>query len=97
MLHDVRFLDNDVELDRLTAHSFVSGSVFVISMEPLYGILFEVSFKYFTLLRGVSCAMQQECFFCIIRLLAKGDCIFVLGFLERPFSELLFKAYSPPF
>ena len=58
MIHDVGLLDADVELDRLTTFCFASGTVFVIFIWPLHGVLLRLFLKYFTLLRGVSGAMQ---------------------------------------
>ena len=79
MLHDVGLLEAAVKLDRITTACFAAGAGFIIFMWPLRGILFGVSLRYFTLLRGVSGVMKQACVIQTSNLLAWRDHFFCLA------------------
>ena len=97
MFNDVSLFDAAFKLNRLTMICFVVGAGFIIFMGPLRGVLFRIFFKYFTLLRGVSGAMQQACFSAPVVFLLVDTALLVLHFLSRPFSGLTGEEVSPTF
>ena len=64
MFHDVNFLYIFTELDGLTSLGFAAGAGFVFFVWPLRGVFLGVFLEYFTILIGVSGAMQQACVIC---------------------------------
>ena len=79
MFHDVDFLHVVSKLNGLTMLDFPSGVGFILFVWPLCGVLLGVLIYYFTLLRGVSGAMQHSCLSHTGHLLARRDYIFFLA------------------
>ena len=73
MFHDVYFLHVSIELDGLTTLGFVSGAGFILFVWPLRNVPLGVFLEYFTILRGVSGAMQQACVSCTGHIITLRD------------------------
>ena len=85
MLHDVGLLDAAVELDGLTTLFFAAGAGFIIFMWLPHGVLLGVFLKYFTLLGGVSGAMQQACFYAPVILSLVENIVLYCTFQSGPY------------
>ena len=97
MIHDVGLLYAAIKLNGLTMICFPARSGFILFMWPLCGVIFGVILKYFTLLRGVSGAMQQAYFSALVVLSLKETTLFFLHLPAPPLSGLVGEAASPPF
>ena len=97
MFRAVDFLHVFVKLDGLTTLGFSAGAGLIFFEWPLGGVLLRIFLEYFTLLRGVSRAMQQACFSALVVLLFGETDYFVLNLLSQPFSGLVGKANSTTF
>ena len=79
MFHDVGFFNAAIKLNSLITICFSDRSCFAIFMWLLRGVPFRIFFYYFTFLRVLSRAMQQDFFVCTGRLIVQRDFIFCLA------------------
>ena len=87
--HAVDILSFSVKPDGLTTLGFDAGVVLIFFLWPLLGVQFIANINYFTLLLGVSEAMQQAFLFSLAGPSLVWNACFLLQFPERPFLGLV--------
>ena len=83
--HDVGFLDAAIKLVGLTTPCFAARAGFIFFAWPLCGVILGVFFEYFTLLGGVSGAMQQACFYAPVILSLVENIVLYCTFQSGPY------------